>query len=171
VVLKIRFTKKWLKVTLCVLKLSAVANVIVIVSLMCRSRHYMILEWQLSMTGADAEVAKALVGQPVLSSLAYTCQHHWGEPKGSISSPLTLSQQQGVRNRQFQWTVLTVRASMHCWDDIEGLLITKVRYIHICLCCQISSAVCTRVIQWELLSQSKVSTAWSRALATPLCQG
>jgi len=95
----------------------------------------MILEWQLSMTGADAEVAKALVGQPVLSSLAYTCQHHWGEPKGSISSPLTLSQQQGVSNRQFQWTVLTVRASMHCWDDIEGLFITKVRYIHICLCC------------------------------------
>lgn len=84
-----------------------------------------LLEWQLSLTGADAEVAKALVGQPVLSSLAYTCQHHWGEPRGSISSPLTLSQQQGVSNRQFQWTVLTVRASMHCWDDIEGLFITK----------------------------------------------
>jgi hypothetical protein len=154
-----------------VLKLSAVANVISIVSLICRSRHCMILEWQLSMTGADAEVAKALVGQPVLSSLAYTCQHHWGEPKGGISSPLTLSQQQGVSNRQFQWTVLTVRASMHCWDDIEGLFITKVRYIHICLCCRTSAAVCRRVIQWELMSRSKVSTAWSRALATPLCQG
>jgi hypothetical protein len=90
----------------------------------------MILEWQLSMAGADAEVAKALVGQSVLSSLAYTCQYHWGEPKGSISAPLTLSQQQGVSDRQFQWTVLNVRASMHCWDDIEGLFITKVRCIH-----------------------------------------
>jgi len=147
-VLKIRSTAKCLHVALCVFKLSAVANVIVVVSLICRSRHYMILEWQLSMTGADAEVAKALVGQPVLSSLAYTCQHHWGEPRGSISSPLTLSQQQGVSNRQFQWTVLTVRASMHCWDDIEGLFITKVRYIHICLCSHwTSAAVCPRVIQ------------------------
>ena len=94
----------------------------------------MILDWQLTMAGADAEVAKTLVGEPVLSSLAYTCQYHWGEPRGNINSPLTLSQQQGVSNRQFQWTVLTVRASMHCWDDIEGLFITKVRYIHICLC-------------------------------------
>ncbi|XP_021924873.1 spermatogenesis-defective protein 39 homolog isoform X2 [Zootermopsis nevadensis] len=84
-----------------------------------------LLEWQLSMAGADAEIAKALVGQPVLSSLAYTCQHHWSEPKGSISAPLTLSQQQGVSDRQFQWTVLTVRASLHSWDDIEGLFITK----------------------------------------------
>jgi hypothetical protein len=92
-----------------------------------RRRHYLISEWQLSMAGTDAEIAKALAGQPVLSSLAYTCQHHWGEPKGSISSPLTLSQQQGVSDRQFQWTVLTVRASMHSWHDIEGLFITKVR--------------------------------------------
>jgi len=171
-VLKIRSTAKWLKAALCVFKLSAVANVIVIVSLICRSRHYVILEWQLSMTGADAEIAKALVGQPVLSSLAYTCQHHWDEPKGSISSPQTLSQQQGVSNRQFQWTVLTVRASMHCWDDIEGLFITKVRYIHICLCCRwTSAALCTRVVHWALLPWSKVSSAWSRTLATPLCQG
>ena len=168
--LKIRSTAKWLKVALCVFKLSAVASVIVIVCLICRSRH-MILDWQLSMAGADAEIAKALVGQPVLSSLAYTCQHHWGEPRGSISSPLTLSQQQGVSNRQFQWAVLTVRASMHCWDDIEGLFITKVRYIYICLCCHwTSAALCTRIIQWALLPWSKVSTTWSGALATPLCQ-
>jgi hypothetical protein len=87
----------------------------------------LISEWQLLVAGVDAEIAKTLAGQPVLSSLAYTCQHHWGEPRGSISSPLTLSQQQRVRDRQFQWTVLTVRASLHSWDDIEGLFITKVR--------------------------------------------
>ncbi|PNF42419.1 hypothetical protein B7P43_G10953 [Cryptotermes secundus] len=84
-----------------------------------------LLEWQLSVAGADAEIANTLAGQPVLSSLAYTCQYHWGEPRGSISSPLTLSQQQGVSDLQFQWTVLTVRTSMHSWDDIEGLFITK----------------------------------------------
>lgn len=95
-----------------------------------RSRHCLISEWQLSVADADAEIANTLIGQPVLSSLAYTCQYHWGEPKGSISSPLTLSQQQGVSDLQFQWTVLTVRASMHSWDDIEGLFITKVRNIH-----------------------------------------
>jgi hypothetical protein len=95
-----------------------------------RKRYYVISEWQLSVAGANAEIAKALAGQPVLSSLAYTCEHHWSEPRGSISSPLTLSQQQGVSDRQFQWTVLTVRASMHSWDDIEGLFITKVRNIY-----------------------------------------
>lgn len=79
------------------------------------------------MAGADAEVAKDVLGQPVLSSLAYTCQHHWREPRGSPSSPLTLSQQQGVSDRQFQWTALTVQASKHSWDDIEELLITKNR--------------------------------------------
>lgn len=98
------------------------------------------------MTGADAKVANALVGQPVLASLAYTCEHHWGEPRGIISSPLTLRHQHGVNDRQFQWTVLTVRASKQSWDDIEGLLITKVRYIHICLCSLwTSTAVCTGV--------------------------
>lgn len=153
-------------------QLPAVANVIVIVSLICRSKHYMILDWQLLMAGADAEVAKALVGQAVLSSLAYTCQHHWGEPRGSISSPQTLSQEQGVSDRQFQWTVLTVRASMHCWDDVEEQFITKVRYIRICLCCRWTSvALCTRVVQWALLPWSKVATAWSRVHATSLCQG
>jgi hypothetical protein len=141
-----RSTEKWLKVALCVLKLSAVAGVFVIVSLKHRNRHCMILEWQLAMAGADAEVAKDVLGQPVLSSLAYTCQHHWREPRGSPSSPLTLSQQQGVSDRQFQWTALTVQASKHSWDDIEELLITKVRYIHICLCCVwTSAAICTRV--------------------------
>ncbi|GFG32980.1 hypothetical protein Cfor_09872 [Coptotermes formosanus] len=84
-----------------------------------------LLEWQLAMAGTDAEVAKVLLGQPVLSSLAYTCQHHWGEPRGRLSSPQTLSEQQGVSDRQFQWTVLTVQASKQSWDDIEKLFITK----------------------------------------------
>ncbi|PSN36491.1 hypothetical protein C0J52_05065 [Blattella germanica] len=84
-----------------------------------------LLEWQIAMAGTDAEIAKVLVGQSVLSSLAYACRHHWGEPRGAASSPLTLSQQQGVSDRHFQWTVLTVRASMKAWDDVEGLFITK----------------------------------------------
>ena len=84
------------------------------------------------MAGTDAEIAKDLVGRSVLSSLAYTCQHHWDKPKGAINSPLTLSQQQGISDRQFQWTVLNVRASLHSWDDIEGLFITKVIYFKFC---------------------------------------
>lgn len=84
-----------------------------------------LLEWQLAMAGTDAEIAKDLVGRSALSSLAYTCEHHWDKPRGAINSPLTLSQQQGISDRQFQWTVLTVRASLHAWDDIEGLFITK----------------------------------------------
>ncbi|XP_069685385.1 spermatogenesis-defective protein 39 homolog isoform X2 [Periplaneta americana] len=84
-----------------------------------------LLEWQLTMAGSNPEITKELVGQSVLSSLAYTCRHHWGEQKGSLSSPLTLCQQQGISDRQFQWTVLTVRASFQSWDDIEGLFITK----------------------------------------------
>jgi hypothetical protein len=113
----------------------AVAGVIVIASQKHRNRLYMILEWQLAMAGTDAEVAKVLLGQPVLSSLAYTCQHHWGEPRGRLSSPQTLSEQQGVSDRQFQWTVLTVQASKQSWDDIEKLFITKVRYSKTLLRC------------------------------------
>nr|CAD7451656.1 unnamed protein product [Timema bartmani] len=83
------------------------------------------LEWQLSMAGTDAELCKTLVGQSVLGSLSHACRHHWGEPRGTSGSPLTLSSQQGVSARQFQWTVLNVRASLQAWDDIDGLFITK----------------------------------------------
>ncbi|CAG2059050.1 unnamed protein product [Timema podura] len=84
-----------------------------------------LLEWQLSMAGTDAELCKTLVGQSVLGSLSHACRHHWGEPRGTSGSPLTLSSQQGVSARQFQWTVLNVRASLQAWDDIDGLFITK----------------------------------------------
>nr|CAD7263659.1 unnamed protein product [Timema shepardi] len=84
-----------------------------------------LLEWQLSMAGTDAELCKTLVGQSVLESLSHACRHHWGEPRGTAGSPLTLSSQQGVSARHFQWTVLNVRASLQAWDDIDGLFITK----------------------------------------------
>nr|CAD7433426.1 unnamed protein product [Timema monikensis] len=84
-----------------------------------------LLEWQLSMAGTDAELCKTLVGQSVLGSLSHACRHHWGEPRGTSGSPLTLSSQQGVSARHFQWTVLNVRASLQAWDDIDGLFITK----------------------------------------------
>ncbi|XP_063225585.1 vacuolar protein sorting-associated protein 16B isoform X2 [Bacillus rossius redtenbacheri] len=84
-----------------------------------------LIEWQLAEAGTDGELCRSLVGQPVLGSLAHCCRQHWGEPRGSPGSPLTLAQQHGVCDRQFQWTALNVRAAAQAWEDVRGLFITK----------------------------------------------
>lgn len=72
-------------------------------------------------------MSEGVPSKSVLLSLNHLCKNHWNDSKTSLTSPATLSTQQNVAERQFQWTVLTTRASMQSWEDIETLFITKVR--------------------------------------------
>ncbi|XP_049954538.1 spermatogenesis-defective protein 39 homolog [Schistocerca serialis cubense] len=83
--------------------------------------YVQLLEWQQAVSSNENNI----INNSVLDSLAYVCKHYWDEPKGNLFSPLTLCQQHGISEKQFQWTALTVRASLHAWDDIEALLFTK----------------------------------------------
>lgn len=62
----------------------------------------------------------------MVECLYQACRDHWGEAKGSVTSPLTLSQQQGVSDKQFQWTVISARAELQSWHDIESMFVAKV---------------------------------------------
>lgn len=84
-----------------------------------------LLEWQTAMATNDGDLAQGLIGLPVLGSIAHACKHHWGEPKGSFGSPLTLCQQQGVNERQYRWTALAVRSALQSWEDISSILASK----------------------------------------------
>ncbi|XP_066995521.2 spermatogenesis-defective protein 39 homolog [Anabrus simplex] len=89
------------------------------------NNYIKLLEWEMAMESCDGEIAQNLVGKPVLDAVTHACRYHWGEPKGSFGSPLTLSHQQGVSDRQYRWTLLTVRAAMQAWEDIDNIFITK----------------------------------------------
>lgn len=62
----------------------------------------------------------------VLASLAYLCKNHWRELKTCKMSPWFFSTQQNISERQVQWVILTSRAEMKSWDDIEAHFLTKV---------------------------------------------
>lgn len=74
------------------------------------------LEWQQE---------SGIMGNSVVECLYQACRDHWNEVKGSVTSPLTLSQQQGISDKQFQWTVISARAELQAWHDIESMFVAK----------------------------------------------
>lgn len=86
------------------------------------------LEWLLAVGLSDPSVPSG----SVLSSLSHSCKKFWNEPKVSILAPTALRTQLDIVDRQYEWTVLTTRASLGGWEDIETLFITKVE-----VCCEL----------------------------------
>uniref|UniRef100_A0A1B6DLI8 Vps16 C-terminal domain-containing protein n=3 Tax=Clastoptera arizonana TaxID=38151 RepID=A0A1B6DLI8_9HEMI len=74
------------------------------------------LEWQ-DETG--------IKGDSVIDCLSQACHKHWSEAKGIPTSPLTLTNQQNISDKQFQWTAVTARAELKAWGDVENLFIAK----------------------------------------------
>lgn len=81
----------------------------------------MLLDWLVIVE----PITPGIPTRSVLASFAYLCKNHWTDSKTSITSPAILSTQQGIVERQYQWTVLTTRASLQAWTDIETIFITK----------------------------------------------
>ncbi|KAL0276102.1 UNVERIFIED_CONTAM: hypothetical protein PYX00_003755 [Menopon gallinae] len=79
------------------------------------------LEWVTSVNSTG----KSVPTNSTLSSLSYLCKNHWTEPKTSNLSPWFLVSQQGISDRQSQWTTLSAMASLQAWDDIEAFFLTK----------------------------------------------
>uniref|UniRef100_A0A1B6LGY4 Vps16 C-terminal domain-containing protein n=1 Tax=Graphocephala atropunctata TaxID=36148 RepID=A0A1B6LGY4_9HEMI len=73
------------------------------------------LEWQ-----AESHIE----GDSVVDCLSELCEKHWGEVKGPLS-PLCFCQQQGVSDKQYQWTAINARAKLQAWPDIQTLLTAK----------------------------------------------
>lgn len=67
-----------------------------------------------------------VVEESVVDCLSVLCEKHWGETKEALS-PQWFSQQQGISDKQYQWTAIAVRARLQSWQDIHTLLTAKVQ--------------------------------------------
>ncbi|KAG7200250.1 hypothetical protein KM043_017722 [Ampulex compressa] len=83
-----------------------------------------LLEWQIAVkkTGSSDELE---LNSSVIDCLRCACKNHWDAPAGSLMSPVTLSQQHDISPRQYQKTVLEVRALCGDWDNVDRLLLAK----------------------------------------------
>lgn len=64
----------------------------------------------------------------VLESLHYACKYYCSTPDNFVViSPKTLSRDHDISPRLYQKVALQVKATCGAWDDIDHLLLTKVK--------------------------------------------
>ncbi|XP_077290003.1 vacuolar protein sorting 16B [Arctopsyche grandis] len=78
-----------------------------------------LLEWQKSLGVVEIE------NKSVIQSLAHICTHHCSDSAGKNLSPQSLQQQQQIGSQQYDWTTLSIQASLKNWNVIETMFIKK----------------------------------------------
>lgn len=111
----------------------------------CRESIYVqnyvkLLEWKVALknTKFDEELEES---SSVLDCLRYICKHNWNSSKSGLITPAMLQQQQDIMPRQYQKTALKSRISAQAWEDIDNLLLSKVKMIVKCVIAIISVLV------------------------------
>lgn len=76
------------------------------------------------------------INSPVLDCLRYACKDHYNSPMGSLASPKMLLKEHEISSRQYQRVALKMRASLQEWNDIDHLLLSKVKKKQFPFCAQ-----------------------------------
>ncbi|VDK82958.1 unnamed protein product [Litomosoides sigmodontis] len=98
-----------------------------------------LLERQIIIEGADESLIKegknklfqqyrktiTLIGQPVLTTLYYSCLYHFDLPVNSYASPLSIKEFFNMTEKQYAWMAVSALSRSKRWDDIEKVLMSK----------------------------------------------
>uniref|UniRef100_A0A0R3S7C9 Vps16_C domain-containing protein n=1 Tax=Elaeophora elaphi TaxID=1147741 RepID=A0A0R3S7C9_9BILA len=66
-----------------------------------------------------------LIGQPVLTTLYYSCLYHFDLPVNAYASPLSIKEFFNMTEKQYVWMAISALTRLKRWNDIEGVLISK----------------------------------------------
>ncbi|XP_052768108.1 spermatogenesis-defective protein 39 homolog [Mya arenaria] len=67
----------------------------------------------------------SIINMPVITTLYYCCMYHYEEPDNLFGSPVAIRKEHQLTEKQFVWTAMRARASLHKWQDIDALFTTK----------------------------------------------
>lgn len=89
--------------------------------------YFLTIEWQLAQRTKDKLVAKWIGDSTVLQCLYYVSSiHKWNtKTADGIETPYTFAEIYGVSDMQFDWLIITERASNQMWPDLQKLFEKK----------------------------------------------